>query len=329
MNIELKKNILLIFVILAITCFCVFSIILLNKSKVVSSVNKYSILQDDMYFSNYTDTNSNKKVSFIELTDTPTNSFERGICLDRTTKSQQAEKVWNKLSNWPIINDKISSVRTYSYYGSRDWIVHLLSNSVKVFIGMDTYDSNNIDKMCNDLQKLSINSLNNIIGFSVANEPHYTDDNQTSNIRKTAIHLRNSLKSVFTNIPPITACFVTETFNMPNYRKMFTDGTLDTVVCSNIYGSLFSNTTTISATPSTLKKEISWTPNNTISNQIDHIYKLVKNIDNNLKLWITEIGWTSKEIDHPATAGKPATKFASGTGWASNDVYWFYKCLTE
>jgi hypothetical protein len=86
---------------------------------------------------------------------------------------------------------------------------------------------------------------------------------------------------------------------------------LDPLVCSNIYSDLFSDNTNKTMTETALENSVSWSKDNIIvKNQINPYYTLVKNINPNAKLWITEIGWTSA----------PLASFATGKGWASVDV---------
>jgi hypothetical protein len=265
----------------------------------------------------------------------PSGAFKRGICLDTTTKSspKPISDIWNKIKTWPLTSSPITSVRTYSFNGELPWIQYLLSQNVEVFIGLSNADTitdskgiSGITKMCKTLKSWPPSMLTKIIAFSVFNEPTSNrepkkGDTVTDNftrIKNSANQLRSCLKTVYTNglQPPITACFVTNTFNtIPEYKSLFksqngSPPVLDPLVCSNIYSDLFSSNTNKTMTETALENSVSWSKGHTIVGQINNNYTLVKNINPNAKLWITEIGWTSA----------PLASFATGKGWASVDV---------
>jgi hypothetical protein len=274
----------------------------------------------------------------------PSGAFTRGICLDTTTVSvtkdpffKPISDVWNKIKTWPLTNSLIGPVRTYSFGVDEDWIKYLLSNNVEVFIGISNADTKTdsttnipgITKMCNTLKSWPPSMLTKIIAFSVANEPTTNRNPKDKNgkplvtvtkdyndMKSFANQLRTCLKSVYTNglkPPPITACFVTNTFGtITEYLSLFKSNVLDPLVCSNIYSELFSDKTNsdTSGTETELEKAVSWSKGNIIVGQINDSYSLIKNNNLNAKLWITEIGWTSA----------PLASFAHGKGWASIDL---------
>ena len=247
---------------------------------------------------------------YIDLSNTPiqpSNAFERGIALDRTTKATDVNKTWPLINIWPLTDSPVSSVRTYSFNGSVEWIKSLLSQNVKVFIGIDVKES--IDNMFNVLKTWDSKSLSNIIAFSVANEPPFDAKNHpeliqqaASEINKRAKALKSSLNSLYTSkklpTPPITACFVTDTFKLSAYKVLFESKVLDPIFCSNIYGGLW-NSGNKPSTTDELNKNLNWGLDDIIPSQIKGITNTIKGYNiSGSRLWITEVGWPSTPMPH-------------------------------
>ena len=325
MNESLKKLLPILITVILTVALCILLFIIFKK--------KFCGNTKELYNSPNSSGNSSPDDLIV-----PSDAFTRGICLDTTTVAvtktpvfKPISDIWNKIKTWPLTNSLIGSVRTYSFGGDEDWIKYLLSNNVEVFIGISKQD--NISKMCNTLKSWGDpNMLAKIIAFSVFNEPTSNRDAKKGDtvtkhyntMKNNAVELRSCLKTVYTNglqTPPITACFVTNTFStIPEYKSLFTSKLLDPLVCSNIYSDLFSDITTHDSnfTETTLENSVSWSKDNIIvKDQINPYYTLVKNINPNAKLWITEIGWTSTPI--PKIGSKPPIIYANGR-WGTINV---------
>ena len=252
----------------------------------------------------YTSPNNSGKIDLSNTPIQPSNAFKRGITLDRTTKNTDVNKTWPLINIWPLTDSSVSSVRTYSF---NEWVKPLLSKDVKVFIGIDLKDSINV--IFDQLNNFDSKSLSNIIGFSVANEPPHDTTNQdlinqtTSNISNRATTLRNYLNPLYTSkqltTPPITVCFVTDTFN--HYKSLFESKVLDPIFCSNIYGGLWDSGDKPSTT-NELNKNLNWGSDDVITNQIKGIANTINGYKiSGSRLWITEVGWPSTPM--PKTLG--------------------------
>jgi hypothetical protein len=273
-----------------------------------------------------------KKEKFEEEDFDDTPPFIRGINLDTTTVNASApDLMYTKFPDkfpeyWPLTQDKIQNVRTYSIHGNNlAWLRYLTNNDVRVFIGITNISD--VNTLISELKTWTTHMLNNIIGYSVANEPAPNQTN-VNNMIKTYKELKNQLATLNSNYKnfsnstalnqPVTACL-----KYGDWEKngKFTDlavqlfKVLDPVICFNTYGLLFSTNANKTADQAKLPEYLSWSPKSPIVNQINDLNNLIKKFDNSgkYKLWITETGWTSAKSTPQSTHPyKP-----SGNGWAT------------
>ena len=207
----------------------------------------------------------------------------KGLCIDDYSATLNPYQWFGGDASrftWPLTNQPIQVIRTYNWK-AREWVIWALDNNIKVLIGFIGTDFIGQDDK-NYLKK----NKNNIIGIVYWNEPKYNPTNHAPN---------NILKEELPDVPRMIS------YTHRNVNDYNASGVSDNVLAVNIYG-LYAAMCCCDGCDccpetdqSALEEQLPWNKGTILINSFDAIFD--KNdffkSNPNMKLWITETGWSS------------------------------------